>query len=251
MVMELSYEELLKNMDQNHTNSTSLSTSDIKSSSSFWDKPTSTTKKPSVPSYWDKPTSTPENKRVSYDDILSSLNLVVSSDGVLKKMSTKTNSSSSSINYDGFMNHSTTELNSIPKTTNSFQPAQFKKSTFNSNVKKIEPELKNSSIYNKYFKNYKDPSIIEEVPRRPLTQSELRDQLINEKILLIKQQINAQKVKNKNLVITKPRPPIPIRVNRSNNPILPRANVHNKNHPLFSRYRKMDTRNHLFDFSKK
>jgi hypothetical protein len=244
MVMELSYEELLKNMDQNHTNSTSLSTSHIKSNSSF-------SEKPSVPSYWDKPASTTENKRVSYDDILSSLNLVVSSDGVLKKMSTKTNSSSSTTNYDGFMNHSTSEVNSIPKTTNSFQPAQFKKSTFNSNVKKIEPELKNSSIYNKYFKNYKDPSIIEEVPRRPLTQCELRDQLINEKILLIKQQINARKVKNKNLAITKPQPPIPIRVNRYNNPILPRANVHNKNHPLFYRYRKMDTRNHLFDFSKK
>lgn len=42
----------------------------------------------------------------------------------------------------------------------------------------LDPSLKNSYIYNKFFKDYKDPNIIEEQPKIPITREELKKQLI-------------------------------------------------------------------------
>lgn len=78
-------------------------------------------------------------KKMSYDDILSSLNLVVSKDGVLKYMKIKTE---------------TLNINHIENTQN----------IQNIETSKIEPQVKNSYIYNKYFKNYKDENTGEKLP---------------------------------------------------------------------------------------
>ena len=80
-------------------------------------------------------------KKMSYDDILSSLNLVVSKDGVLKYMKIKTET-----------------LDIHLENTQNIQNIQ------NTETSKIEPQVKNSYIYNKYFKNYKDKNICEKIP---------------------------------------------------------------------------------------
>ena len=95
-------------------------------------------------------------KAFTYDDILSSMNLVVSSNGVLQYMKPKTSE---------FDSESVAESN-VP----------IKKS-INDNV---SPELKHSYIYNKYYKNYKDPE--QRAIQRPLTREEYKQLLINEYI---------------------------------------------------------------------
>ena len=95
-------------------------------------------------------------KAFTYDDILSSMNLVVSPNGVLQYMNTKT--LESDVSESG-----------VPT----------KKSIHNN----VGPELKNSYIYNKYYKNYKDTTSPEQdVIRRPRTKEEYKQFIINEVI---------------------------------------------------------------------
>ena len=106
-------------------------------------------------------------KVFTYDDILSSMNLVVSTDGVLQYMNTKTDITSDTVSDSVF---------------------QAKKSVNNN----VGPELKHSYIYNKYYKNYKDPASQEpEVIRRPLTKEEYKQYIINE---VIKRKQNKQRI---------------------------------------------------------
>ena len=155
--------------------------------------------------YWETPIhTTVEKKTMTYDDILSSLNLVVSSDGVLKKMSSK------NINSGDFFNSNSNNIqpssgNHESRESNGFRPAQFRPpSSQNKKVtidKRIEPGLKNSAIYNKYFKGYKD--IADDiVPRRPLTQQELKKQLIEERIMALYQKKRIAHIKSKQLSFT-------------------------------------------------
>ena len=79
---------------------------------------------------------------ISYDDILNSLGFGVSN-GTL---------------YKNTANYTPTTHEQKPHTS-------------------LDPRIKNSAIYNKYFKNYKDP-IESSVPVIPLTKDELREQAI-------------------------------------------------------------------------
>lgn len=88
-----------------------------------------------------------KKKQLTYDDILSSMKMVVSSDGVLQYISTNKD------NLD--------EINPMQKISN-----------YNKNM--IEPQVKNSYIYNKLFKNYKDPNAPPIIPRRPLSLHEIK-----------------------------------------------------------------------------
>lgn len=106
-------------------------------------------------------------KAFTYDDILTSMNLVVSSDGVLQYMNTKSDITSDSVS------------------DTVFQP----KKSRNNNV---GPELKHSYIYNKYYKNYKDPAAQEEeVIRKPLTKAEYKQYIVNE---ILKRKKNKQRI---------------------------------------------------------
>jgi hypothetical protein len=102
-------------------------------------------------------------KAFTYDDILSSMNLVVSSDGVLQYMKPKTVSES----------ESTSEYESqLPIKHNN-----------------VGHELKHSYIYNKYYKNYKDPE--QNVIQKPLTREEYKQLLIND---YIQRKINKRRI---------------------------------------------------------
>ena len=104
--------------------------------------------------------------RFSYDDILSSLNLVVRQDGALQYMSQNNNSQN---------NLSNTQLN------NNYTTKYKEKPSHNYIQNNNQNQMKNSYIYNKYFKNYKDPTIVEEKPI-PKTKEEYKKMLIEENI---------------------------------------------------------------------
>ena len=57
------------------------------------------------------------------------------------------------------------------------------------NYQSLDPRIKNSPIYNKYFKNYKDPNEVK-LPEKPLTPQELR-------IKIIKHNIEVQQAKKR------------------------------------------------------
>ena len=120
-------------------------------------------------------------KAFTYDDILTSMNLVVSADGVLQYMNTKTQDS---------------ETDSSVHT----------KKSINNNV---GPELKHSYIYNKYYKNYKDPMTQEEeVSRRPLTKEEYKQFIIDEVIQRKKNKQRIAHIKPKQMAFTTTQPVI-------------------------------------------
>jgi hypothetical protein len=95
---------------------------------------------------------------VSYDDILNSLGFGVSN-GALYKNTT---------NLQQQPYYNTQHM----QNTQNLQHMQNTQHTQNNN-ESLDPRIKNSPIYNKYFKNYKDPNEIQE-PEIPLTPQQQR-----------------------------------------------------------------------------
>jgi hypothetical protein len=148
-------------------------------------------------------------KAFTYDDILTSMNLVVSSDGVLQYMNTKSDITSDSVS------------------DSLFQP----KKSINNNV---GPELKHSYIYNKYYKNYKDPATQEqEVIRKPLTKAEYKQYILNEIIKRKKHKQRIAHIKPKQMAFTT------TPNNIHHNPIYaPMATTNNLNHLFKIRFQQ-------------
>lgn len=121
--------------------------------------------------YWSNNTNNNAKPKFTYDDILSSLNLEVSKNGVLQRMSIKSDNNVGNNNTIG--------------NNNTKQIKQFT----NINNGRVEPEVKHSYIYNKYFKNYKDSAEVI-VPRIPKTREEYRQ-------MVLEDLINRQKAKQR------------------------------------------------------
>jgi len=103
-----------------------------------------------------KPKIKKTRHQVSYDDILNSLGFGVSNGALYKN------------------------------TTNLQQPYYNSQNTQNiqnmqKNNESLDPRIKNSAIYNKYFKNYKDPNEIQE-PEIPLTPQQQRIKMVKDYI---------------------------------------------------------------------
>ena len=131
-----------------------------------------------------------QKKRISYDDILSSMNTVVIN-GKLEFISKD-------------------KLNNILENNNPDQNAPIKKRvTFNEprqqqyQQQPMQQVNKNSYIYNKFFKDYKDPNQnqyqdFEE--QRPLTKKELINQIITNRINDINQRNRIAQIKSTKLL---------------------------------------------------
>jgi hypothetical protein len=123
--------------------------------------------------YWDENKSDNQTnekhkkKKVSFNDILRNMNLVVSNDGVLQYMTTNKESNN--------------QINVEPQ---------------------MDPSVKHSYIYNKYFKDYKDMNVAQQEPRKPKTIEELKQILREERIKTIQQKIRIQQIKPKHMLFT-------------------------------------------------
>jgi len=156
-----------------------------------------------------KPNLKPKKKTVSYDDILSSMNTVVI-DGKLEFVR-KNN------------------LQNIVE--NQQQPQQNKKHvTFNQPQNNPQHQInKNSYIYNKFFKGYKEPDQLQnEPPMRPLTKNELIKQLIINKVNAINERNRIAQIKSTKLSFNN---------NNNRNIVINSRPIHNPN-----------GLNHLFNF---
>jgi len=114
----------------------------------------------------------PKKKKINYNDILNSLNLVVNKSGVLQYMTTT----------DG-------------------QEQQEQQQQQPIKGKPLEPQVKNSHIYNKYFKDYKDPNAeyVQEV-KVPQTIEEYNRMLLEDRIKRIKERNRVAQIKSTKLL---------------------------------------------------
>ena len=137
--------------------------------------------------YWEtanNQTQAPKKKKINYDDILNSLNLVVNKNGVLQYMS---------VNPNG---ENTQQQNQQPYNQQPYNQQQPQTKTI-AKGKPLEPQVKNSFIYNKYFKDYKDPNaeVVEEV-KVPQTIEEYNRMVLEERIKRIQERNRIAQIKS-------------------------------------------------------
>ena len=111
-------------------------------------------------------TQQPKKKKVSFDDILSNMNLTVDSNGVLK--------------------HIGREL--TPQYLHPQQP--------------LDPSVKNSYIYNKYFKDYQDEYISTPEIKVPKTMEEYKKMVLEERIKQFNQKKRISQIKSTKMNFT-------------------------------------------------
>jgi hypothetical protein len=109
--------------------------------------------------YWKQKDEKPK-KKVSFNDILNNMNLVVDKNGVLQYMTSSILKPESQSKYQT----NTSKIQNQP----------------------LDPNVKHSYIYNKYFKDYKDHNMKEEI-RVPKTMEEYKQMLLDDKIQREKQ----------------------------------------------------------------
>ena len=130
--------------------------------------------------YWEKPKETQtqneikfKKKKVSFDDILSNMNLVVNNNG---------------------------SLQFITPTQEYIDPIQHQ--NYSKQQPQVEPAVKHSYIYNKYFKDYQDatPQIPE--VRVPKTKEEYFQMLLEDRVKKIEERKRISQIKSTKLMFT-------------------------------------------------
>jgi len=142
---------------------------------------------------YQKPKIKKTRHQVSYDDILNSLGFGVSNGALYKN---------------------TTNLQQPYYNTQNMQNTQ-------KNNESLDPRIKNSAIYNKYFKNYKDPNEIQE-PEIPLTPQQQRIKMVKDYIEYQQARKRISQIKSKKMfystqnisISNQPNQPNPVNLNK-------------------------------------
>lgn len=144
--------------------------------------------------YWEKTpsnkqnTSTPsKKKKVSFDDILSNMNLVVNKSGVLQFMTPNQEQPPTLQQYSSQQYSSVQQQQ--PK------PILVKKEP-------LDPSVKHSYIYNKYFKDYQDAAPVTPEMKVPKTKQEYLKMLIEERIRQNMERKRISQIKSTKLLFT-------------------------------------------------
>jgi len=161
--------------------------------------------------HWEIKKEIPKRKKVTFDDILSTMNIVVNKNGVLQHMAPITPIyQEESYNNQSYTNNnnqkeSYTNNNNQSYTNNNNQQSYNNQSYTNNNQKKeipLDPQVKNSTIFNKYFKDYKDTSVEIEEPRRPQTIEEYNKMLLEDRIKRIQERNRIAQIKSTKMMFT-------------------------------------------------
>ena len=150
--------------------------------------------------YWEtanNQTQAPKKKKINYDDILNSLNLVVNKNGVLQYMSVNPNGENTQQqNQQPYNQQQQQQPYNQQQNQQTYNQQQQQTKTI-AKGKPLEPQVKNSFIYNKYFKDYKDPNveIVEEV-KVPQTVEEYNRMVLEERIKRIQERNRIAQIKS-------------------------------------------------------
>ena len=139
--------------------------------------------------YWEKQVEEKQTKKkkVSFNDILTNMNLVVNKQGVLQLMIP--NQEEFKKQYDN--NYNPNEFNQQPQ----YEQCQKKSQP-------IDTGVKHSYIYNKYFKDYTDPNVEKQGPRVPKTMEEYHQMLLEDRIKASEHKKMVEQVKSKKMLFT-------------------------------------------------
>lgn len=135
--------------------------------------------------YWEKPKPLP-NKKTSFNDILSNMNLVVNKDGVLQFMGLKNDNNAN--NYD--TNYYDTNNTGYVEERNTRQNMS------------TDHSVKHSYIYNKYFKDYASSEVPVPEIRVPKTIEEYKRMLLEDRIKAIEHKRRMEQIKPKKMLFT-------------------------------------------------
>ena len=141
--------------------------------------------------YWEAPPTPvlpavkPEKKRVSFDDIMRNMNLVVSKTGVLQSIRQQPQEPQQ--NQQQYPQHQQQQPN----------PAvQVQKQN------PLDPSVKHSYIYNKYFKDYQDAAPPEPEIKVPKTKEEYFRMVAEERRRQMEEKIRISQIKSTKLMFT-------------------------------------------------
>ena len=159
--------------------------------------------------YWEQTTEhnkeQTKRKKVTFGDILDNMNLSVNKSGVLQFIAPKAQAQyeeniyqESHQNPNYYTNNNNNTNNNTNNANNNFQ--QIKKQ--NPNDAPIDPSVKHSFIYNKYFKDYQSKVHEEPVVRVPKTMEEYRQMLLEDRLKKIEQQKRISEIKSTKLMFT-------------------------------------------------
>jgi hypothetical protein len=161
---------------------------------------------PNSINYWENSTKTEtkeKRKKVSFNDILSNMNLVVNKQGVLQFMAPTQNMEQDNT-YQYEYNQSYQYNANDFSQTRQFQSPQFTPQKQNIMPKEtaIDQSVKHSYIYNKYFKDYADPNKEKTGPRVPKTIEEYRQMLLEDRIKAIEHKKRIEQIKSTKMMFT-------------------------------------------------
>lgn len=158
--------------------------------------------------YWEKPKEEIQSKKkkVSFNDILSNMNLVVNKQGILQFMTPVQQQDMTPVHqeYSTIPNYNYNSNNFIQPDYFQQQPLSNKNITVNKTTEPLEQAVKHSYIYNKYFKDYVDPNIQKPGPRVPKTIEEYNQMILDDRKKAIEHKIRIEQIKSKKLIFTSP-----------------------------------------------
>jgi len=164
--------------------------------------------------YWEKSSDivkTEKKKKVSFNDILSNMNLVVGKNGVLQQMKHQPQYESNQPQYESNQqydsNQSQYDSNQPQYDSNQPQPQQEqrynKQNMRQSNlVQPLDPSVKQSFIYNKYFKDYVDSNKPEPEIKVPKTIEEYHQMVLEQRLKDIEERKRVAQIKSTKLMFT-------------------------------------------------
>jgi len=153
--------------------------------------------------YWENNSQTKEKpqsskkKKVTFDDILTNMNLVVNKSGVLQFMAPNQEHTQ---HPDQVQHQYPVKNNTYPVKNNQY-PLQNPRLV---EIKKeqIEPAVKHSYIYNKYFKDYQDANPVVPEIKVPKTKEEYLKMLVEERLRQIEERKRISQIKSTRMLFT-------------------------------------------------
>jgi hypothetical protein len=151
--------------------------------------------------YWEQQNTQKQEKtkkkKVSFDDILSNMNLVVNQSGVLQFMQPNQQIEQQ---YEQQQYYEQQPQYQQQYQQQQYQQPQYQQPIHVQKQEPLDPSVKHSFIYNKYFKDYQDAQPSAPQVRVPKTIEEYHQMLLEDKIKQIQQQKRIAEIKSTKLL---------------------------------------------------
>ena len=153
--------------------------------------------------YWEQTKQNLQNtqqtkkKKVSFDDILTNMNLVVNKSGVLQFMTQPQDTQQQQYQQPQYQQP---QYQQPQYQQPQYQQPQYQQPQYQQPP--LDPSVKHSYIYNKYFKDYQDANPVIPEVKVPKTKEEYLKMLVEEKLRQIEERKRIAQIKSTKLLFT-------------------------------------------------